>query len=82
MNLFTKQKQTHRYTEQTCGCQEWGWVDWEFWISRCKVLYIGWINKVLLNNTGNDIQYPIVNHSGKEYISIYIYIMPETNIIF
>ena len=23
MNLYTKQKQTHRYKEQTCGCQ-WG----------------------------------------------------------
>ena len=21
MNLFTKQKQTHRHREQTCGCQ-------------------------------------------------------------
>ena len=52
MNLFIKQKKTHRYTEQTFGCQGWGWVDWEFGISRCKVLYIGWINKVLLNNTG------------------------------
>ena len=28
------------------------------------VLHIGWINKVLLNNTGNDIQYPIINHNG------------------
>ena len=26
MNLFTKQKQTHSYREQTCGCQEGGWV--------------------------------------------------------
>ena len=31
MNLFTKQKQTHRHRDQTCGCQggEWereGWT--------------------------------------------------------
>ena len=30
--------------------------DWEFGISRCKLLYIGWINnKVLLYSTGNYI---------------------------
>ena len=23
MNLSMKQKQTHRYKEQTCGCQGW-----------------------------------------------------------
>ena len=36
--------------------------------SRCKVLYIEWINnKVLLYRTGNYIQYPMINHNGKEY---------------
>ena len=25
------------------------------------------INKVLLYNTGNYIQYPVINHNGKEY---------------
>ena len=39
MNLFVKQKQTHRCGEQTCGCQG-GRKDWEFGISRCKLLYI------------------------------------------
>ena len=39
MNLSTKQKQTHGYREQTCGCQGRG-MDWEFGISRCKLLYI------------------------------------------
>ena len=43
-------------------------LDWEFGISRCKLVYIGWINnKVLLNSTGNYIQYPVINHNGKEY---------------
>ena len=64
MNLSTKQKQTHRHREQTCGCQR-GWMDWEFRISRCKLLYIGWINnKVLLLGT---IFYIVINHNGKEY---------------
>ena len=67
----TKQKQTHRHREQTCGCQGGGGgegKDWEFGISRCKLFYIGWINnKVLLSSTGNYIQYPVINHNGKEY---------------
>ena len=43
-------------------------MDGEFGISRCKLLYIGWINnKVLLYSTGNYIQYPMINHTGKEY---------------
>ena len=38
----------------------------EFGISRCKLLYTGWINKVLLYSTGNYIQYPVISHNGKE----------------
>ena len=46
-----------------------GEMDWEFVISRCKLLYIEWINsKVLLYSTRNYIQYPVINHNGKEYI--------------
>ena len=46
--------------------------DWEFGTSRCK-LYIGWINnKDLLYSTGNYIQYPVINHNGKEYEKGYI----------
>ena len=80
MNLSTKQKQTHRRREQTCGCQRGGeGMDGEFGISRCKLLYIKWINnKVLLYSTEDYIQYPVINHNGKEYekecICIYIYI--------
>ena len=40
MNISTKQKQTPR--EQACGCQgeEGGeGMEWEFGISRCKLLY-------------------------------------------
>ena len=28
-------------------------------------------NKVLLQSTGNYIQYPVINHKGKEYEKIY-----------
>ena len=46
--------------------------DWEFGVSRCKLLYIGWINnKVLPYSTGNCIQNPVINHNGKGY-EIYI----------
>jgi len=45
-----------------------GEKDWEFGISRYKLLYIGWINnRVLLNSTGNYIQYPEINYNGKEH---------------
>ena len=72
MNLCTKQKQTHRHREHPGGCQQGvgggGGIDWEFGVSRCKLVYIGWINiKVLLFSTGNYIQYPVTNHNGKEY---------------
>ena len=52
-----------------------GGMDWEVGISRCKLLYIGWINnKALLYSTGNYIQYPVINHNGKEYEKEYIYV--------
>ena len=45
-----------------------GGMEWEFGISRCKLLYVGWINnKVLLHIAGNYIQYPVINDNGKEY---------------
>ena len=52
-----------------------GEMNWEFGISRCKLLYIGWINnKVLLYSTGSYIQYPVINHNRKEYEKEYIYV--------
>ena len=48
----------------TKGEQDWGRDKLEFLISRYKLLYIGHINKkVLLYSTGNDIQYPVINHN-------------------
>ena len=74
MNLSMKQKQTHRHREQTCGYQggggSQGGLDWKFRASRCKLLYqyIEWKNNtVRLYSTGNCVQYPVINHNGKEY---------------
>ena len=42
MNLSTEQKQTHRQGEQTCSCQgrgEGSGMDWEFGVSRYKLLH-------------------------------------------
>ena len=64
-------KQTHRYREQTSCCQaegglREGWMG-GFEISRCNLLYMGWINKFLLYSTGNNIQYPVTNNNGEEF---------------
>ena len=70
-NLSTKQKLTHGHREQICGCQGGGSCGRDGgggWVSRCKLLYIEWINnKVLLYSSENYIQYPMINHNGKEY---------------
>ena len=50
-----------------------GWVDWEFGISRSKLLHSEWINKVLLHSKGNNIQFPTINHNRKEYEKEHIY---------
>ena len=43
-------------------------VDWEFGISRCKLVYIEQINnKVLLYSTGNYLQHPVINYNEQEY---------------
>ena len=48
------------------GTEGRGGMDLKFGVSRCKLLYIEWINnKVLLYNTGNYIQYLVINHNGK-----------------
>ena len=55
MNLSMKQKQTHRHSDQTCGCQETGR---ERAVGRCNLLHLECINnKVLLYSTENYIQY-------------------------
>ena len=42
-------------------------MEWEVGVSRCKLLYVEWINNgVLLYSPENCIQYPGINHNGKE----------------
>ena len=42
-------------------------MEWGAGVSRRKLSYTEWINnKVLLSSTENYIQYPRINHSGKE----------------
>ena len=49
-------------------------MDWEFGLSRCTLLYIGWINnKALLNSTESGIQYSVINQNRKEYGKKFIY---------
>ena len=43
----------------------WKRTDWEFGISRYRLLYREWINKVLLYSTGCYSQYPVINLNGK-----------------
>ena len=51
-------------------------MDWEFGLSRCKLLPLEWISsEVLLYSTGNYIQSLGVDHDGKQYEkkNVYIY---------
>lgn len=34
--------------------------------SRCDLVFVGWINNVLLHSTEDYIQYPMIKHDGKE----------------
>ena len=70
MDLSTKQKQNHTENRPVVAKGEGveGGTDWKVGVSRCKLVYTGWINnKVPLYSTGNYIQYPVINHHGKEY---------------
>ena len=66
MDLSTEKKQTHGHGEQTCGCQGGGsGMDWEFGMSRCKLLRLEWMrNEILLYSTRNCIQSLVMEHDG------------------
>ena len=71
MNLSTKRKRLTDMENRLVvakGEVRLGGIDWEFGISRCKQLYIEWINKFLLYSTGNYIQwfYYVINHYRRE----------------
>ena len=68
MNPSTEKKQTHGLREHTCGCQGGGGgngMDWDFGVSRCKLLHLEWIsNEILLYSTGNYIWSLVTEHNG------------------
>ena len=74
MNLFIKQKQTHRHRKQTYGYQSGkrrrgnlSRLIYKAGINVCTLLYIKQItNKDLLYSTGKYIQYSVVAYNGKE----------------
>ena len=70
MNLFTKQKYSHRYREQTFGYQEGksgGRLNWEMVIDIYTLLHIKRItNKDLLYSMGNSSRCSIMAYMGKE----------------
>ena len=73
INLFMKQKQTHRHREQSCGCQEVGRDGLGVWDQQMQTI-IYRMDKQQVYKTGNYIQYPMINHNGKEYkTNVYIY---------
>ena len=75
MNLSMKQKQIYRHSRFVLakGSKGGGRKDWEFGVSRYKLVYTEWINnKVLLDSTGNCIRYLVRNHNGKAYEKEYI----------
>ena len=73
-NQHIYETKTDSQREEACGHQGGGGMDWEFRISRGKLLYIGWINnKVLLYSTKIYSQYPVTNRNRKEYEKEYMY---------
>ena len=61
MNLFTKQKQTHRENRLVVAKKEGRGrgMDWESGVSGCQLLHLDWINNEgLLCSSGNYTQFP------------------------
>ena len=66
MNLLTKQKQIHRHKKHVYDYQSGSGVYQEHEINRYIPFYIKQIsNKLLLNNTVNNIQYLNIACNGK-----------------
>ena len=97
MNLFTKQKQTHRHGKQMVikGERVGRVINWKYGINRWTVLYTKQISKKdLMSSTGDYIEYLVIIYNTdfslkRIKIKIYTYIcitqllscIPETNTI-
>jgi len=76
-------RHTHRTHLCLPGGVGWGRTDWEFGVTRCKLLHKEWINnKVLLCSTGNYIQCPVINQNGKEDEKECIYIYKWVTLLY
>ena len=70
------------------GCQElrrrWESKELGVWDQQMQTVTItGWINnKVLPYSTGNYIQYPVINHNGKEHEKEYGYMCDGISLLF
>ena len=76
INLFIKQKHTHRYRKQTYAYQKGkGGIHWEFGINIHTLLYLKQIaNQDRLYSTGNYIQYLVITIMKKNLKkNMYIY---------
>ena len=64
------------------GEREGSGMDWEFWVSRCKLLHcLEWIsNGVLLESTGNSIQSSWIEHDGRQHEKKKVYIHVYTTL--
>ena len=73
MNLFTKQKKTHRHRKKLMATkgERAGGINWELGINRYTLLHMKQIhNKDLLYNTRDYIQYLVITYNGKESESL------------
>ena len=82
-NLSAKQNRLTDIESFPRGKRSGGGRDWEFRISRCKLLYIEWINnKVLLYSTRKYTQYPVIKHNGKEYENKCMYMVNQITLLY
>ena len=85
MNLFTKQKLSHRRRKQTYSYQGRegkgkGGINWEIGIDIYTLLYIKQItNKNVLYSTGNSFQCSVMTSMGmesrREWIYVYVWLI-------
>ena len=73
MNLSTKQKQIHRYREQNYGCHGEGRVG-KRWIESLELSDANHYRQNGLTRSYNIAQYPLINHNGKEFFKLCIYL--------
>ena len=84
MNLFTKQKQTHRLRERTSAWLGKGWEEGiirEFGIDMYTLLYLKWkTNKYLLYGIGNSALCYVAacmgGEFGGEWIHVNVWLSP------